>query len=131
MRSLSFCRGRSCGSFLSRLHHAAASSGTGTPSLAGHTALVTGSTSGIGLGVAEVLASHGANVVINGFGDAAPALKSVGEAASRAGCGGKVAFMAADLTSEKEVDELAKQALTTFGVVDIVVNNAGACRMWM
>jgi len=93
--------------------------------LAGKTAVVTGSTSGIGLGVAKVLASHGASVVLNGFGDSAPAIKAVTASAASAGAGGKVAFVDADLLSESGVQHLAKASVDALGHIDIIVNNAG------
>jgi 3-hydroxybutyrate dehydrogenase len=91
--------------------------------LSGKVALVTGSTSGIGLGVAEALAGAGAHVVLNGFGDAGPALEKV----SRAGAahGGRVGFHGADLACASEVEALVRYAEGEFGGVDVLVNNAG------
>jgi NAD(P)-dependent dehydrogenase (short-subunit alcohol dehydrogenase family) len=105
-----------------RAHHSATA---GAP-LAGHTALVSGSTSGIGLGIATVLAGKGANVVLHGFGDPEPALAAV-RAASAAipGHHGKFKYIAADFTDAADIQKLAAEASSTFGVVDIVVNNAG------
>ncbi|MES2957793.1 MAG: 3-hydroxybutyrate dehydrogenase [Pseudomonadota bacterium] len=87
--------------------------------LTGKTALVTGSTSGIGLGIAKVLASQGANIVLNGFGDA--------EAAQRefAGLGGKVGYHPADMSKPEQIADMLGYALRTMGAVDILVNNAG------
>ncbi|WP_293883724.1 3-hydroxybutyrate dehydrogenase [Sphingomonas sp.] len=91
--------------------------------LAGKTALVTGSTSGIGLAYAKALAAEGANVVINGFGD-----RSAIEA-ERLGLeklsGGKVLYSDADLTKVDAIEAMMKQAAYTFGGVDILINNAG------
>jgi 3-hydroxybutyrate dehydrogenase len=86
-------------------------------------AVVTGSTSGIGLGVAEALAGAGAHVVLNGFGDAAPALDVVSRAA--AAHGGRVGFHGADLSRASEVEALVRYAEAEFGAVDVLVNNAG------
>ena len=88
-------------------------------SLHGKTALVTGSTSGIGLGIAKVLAAAGANVLLNGFGDPAAALAEV------ASHGGKVAHHPADLGDVAQLEALFAYAETEFGGVDILVNNAG------
>jgi 3-hydroxybutyrate dehydrogenase len=89
----------------------------------GKTAVVTGSTSGIGLGIAKALAGAGANVMLNGFGDKA-AIE-----AERAGLektfGVKAVHSAADMTKPAEVAEMIRSAETTFGTVDILVNNAG------
>jgi len=94
--------------------------------LLGHTAIVTGSTSGIGLGIAQVLAGKGANIVLNGFGDPSVALASVKAAArSAGGGGGKVIYVDADLTDAAQIQHLALVAGKELGVVDIVVNNAG------
>src|SRR5215510_12727050 len=90
--------------------------------LKGRSAVVTGSTSGIGLGIAKTLASAGANVTINGFGDKA----AIG--AERAGLeklGVKAAYSAADMTKPAEIADMIKTAEKTFGAVDILVNNAG------
>jgi 3-hydroxybutyrate dehydrogenase len=87
--------------------------------LDGKTALVTGSTSGIGLGIASVLARHGANVVLNGFGDPAAALAEVRRH------GTQVAHHGADVSDPTQLAELFECAQATFGGVDILVNNAG------
>ena len=91
--------------------------------LKGKTALVTGSTSGIGLAYAKALAGEGANVVINGFGDAAAIEKErVGlEALS----GAKALYSGHDLTKVDQIEAMMKEAADTFGGVDILVNNAG------
>ncbi len=87
--------------------------------LKGKTALVTGSTSGIGLGIAKALAAQGANIVLNGFGDAE------GPKAEIAAFGVKVAYHGADMSKAGEIEEMMKFAAAQFGRVDILVNNAG------
>lgn len=87
--------------------------------LAGKTALVTGSTSGIGLGIAKALARQGANIVLNGFGDAE------GPKAEVAALGVKVGYHAADMSKPAEIEAMMAYAAQTFGRVDILVNNAG------
>lgn len=91
--------------------------------LQGKTALVTGSTSGIGLGIAKALAAAGANIIINGFGEAA-AIEAE-RAALEVLNGGKAAYDGADLTKPDEIEAMFKRADTDFGGVDILVNNAG------
>jgi 3-hydroxybutyrate dehydrogenase len=87
------------------------------------TAVVTGSTSGIGLGIARAMAREGANVVINGFGDKAAIEKE------RAGIekefSVKATYSPADMTKPAEIAEMIRTAEGTFGSVDILVNNAG------
>ena len=87
--------------------------------LKGKTALVTGSTSGIGLGIAKALAKQGANVVLNGFGDAE------GPKAEVAALGVKVGYHGADMSKAADIEEMMKYAAAQFGRVDILVNNAG------
>jgi 3-hydroxybutyrate dehydrogenase len=87
--------------------------------LQGKTALVTGSTSGIGLGIAKALAKQGANIVLNGFGDVE------GPKAELAALGVKVAYHGADMSKASEIEAMMKFATDTFGRVDILVNNAG------
>ena len=89
--------------------------------LKGKTALVTGSTSGIGLGIAKALAAQGADIVLNGFGDVD------GPKAEVAALGVKVAYHGADLSKPAEIEDLMKFAAAQFGRqrVDILVNNAG------
>src|SRR5262245_24811236 len=91
--------------------------------LKGKTAVVTGSTSGIGLGIARALAREGANVVLNGFGDAAEIEKT--RAAIQSEFGAKAAYSPADMSKPAEIAAMIKTAEKTFGSVDIVVNNAG------
>lgn len=91
--------------------------------LKGKTALVTGSTSGIGLGIAKALAADGANIVINGFGDAA-AIEAE-RAALEVLNGGKAVYDGADLTKADEVEAMFQRADKDMGGIDILVNNAG------
>lgn len=91
--------------------------------LAGKLALVTGSTSGIGLGIARVLARQGANLVINGFGDPAQIEALTAELAREYGV--KVAFEGADLTRVSEIEQMMTRIGQQHGGVDILVNNAG------
>jgi 3-hydroxybutyrate dehydrogenase len=86
-------------------------------------AVVTGSTSGIGLGIARVLAHEGANVVINGFGDAQEIERT--RAAVENEFGVKAAYSPADMTKPAEIAAMIKAAEQSFGSVDILVNNAG------
>jgi len=90
--------------------------------LKGKTALVTGSTSGIGLGIARALAADGANVVINGFGDA----KTIaGVEKELQGLGVKTLYHGADMSKPAEIADLIAKAEATFGHIDVLVNNAG------
>ena len=87
--------------------------------LSNKTALVTGSTSGIGLGIAKALARQGANIVLNGFGDAE------GPQAEIAALGVQVAYHAADMSKPGQIEDMMAFAASRFGRVDILVNNAG------
>ncbi|HJV61402.1 MAG TPA: 3-hydroxybutyrate dehydrogenase [Albitalea sp.] len=87
--------------------------------LKGKTALVTGSTSGIGLGIALALARHGANLVLNGFGDAE------GPKAQVAALGAKVGYHGADMSKPADIADMMSYAEREFGGVDVLVNNAG------
>ena len=87
--------------------------------LANKTALVTGSTSGIGLGIAKALARQGANIVLNGFGDAE------GPQAEVAALGVQVAYHGADMSKPAEIEDMMAFAASRFGRIDILVNNAG------
>ncbi|TAH11736.1 MAG: 3-hydroxybutyrate dehydrogenase [Curvibacter sp.] len=87
--------------------------------LNGKTAIVTGSTSGIGLGIAKALAAQGANIVLNGFGDVD------GPKAEIAALGAQVGYHGADMSKPAEIEGMVQYATTTFGGVDILVNNAG------
>ena len=91
--------------------------------LKGKTALVTGSTSGIGLGIAEKLAAQGANVILNGFGDVeAPQAQVLSAGAAHAI---RVAHHPADMSKPAEIEAMLAFAQEQFGGVDILVNNAG------
>ena len=91
--------------------------------LAGKSAVVTGSTSGIGRAIATLFAAEGANVMLNGFGDAAEieAYRSGLEGAHKA----KVRFHGADMMKPDQIVDLVRAAEREFGAVDILVNNAG------
>jgi 3-hydroxybutyrate dehydrogenase len=90
--------------------------------LSGKSAVITGSTSGIGRAIAERFAHEGANVMLNGFGDA-KAIESQRAALEKLGV--KAAYHGADMTKPSEVADLVAQAAKAFGAVDILVNNAG------
>ena len=87
--------------------------------LKGKTALVTGSTSGIGLAIAKALAQQGANIVLNGFGDAEAPQRQL------AALGVEVAYHDADMSQPAQIEAMMAFAATRFGRVDILVNNAG------
>jgi 3-hydroxybutyrate dehydrogenase len=86
-------------------------------------AIVTGSTSGIGLGIAQALAAQGAHVMLNGFGDAAEIERT--RAALQERHGVQVRWSGADMSQPAQIRALAELAAAEFGRVDIVVNNAG------
>jgi NAD(P)-dependent dehydrogenase (short-subunit alcohol dehydrogenase family) len=86
-------------------------------------AVVTGSTSGIGLGIARALAQEGANVLINGFGDPGEIEKE--RAALEADFGIKAVYSPADMSKPDEIARMVGDAERAFGTVDILVNNAG------
>jgi 3-hydroxybutyrate dehydrogenase len=90
--------------------------------LHGRTALVTGSTSGIGLGIARALAGAGANVVVNGFADEGLAAAIEGELRA---FGVDTAYDPADLRMPDEIERMVHDAQARFGSLDVVVNNAG------
>ena len=92
-------------------------------SLRGKVALVTGSTSGIGLGIAHALAGEGADVMLNGFGDASEIEALRAEAAARFGV--RVAYSGCDISKPAEVAAMVAQAESEFGRLDVLVNNAG------
>ncbi|MCU0956210.1 MAG: 3-hydroxybutyrate dehydrogenase [Hydrogenophaga sp.] len=87
--------------------------------LANKTALITGSTSGIGLGIAKALARQGANIVLNGFGDIE------GPKSEIASLGVEVAYHGADMSKASEIEDMMRFAASRFGRTDILVNNAG------
>ena len=89
----------------------------------GKTALVTGSTSGIGLGIARTLAAQGANVILNGFGDKATVENLRAELAERHGV--VVRYDGADMGRQSDIEAMMGTALAEFGCVDLLINNAG------
>jgi len=91
--------------------------------LSGKSALVTGSTSGLGKGIAQALAEAGCNIMLTGFGDAAETEALRAELESTHGI--KAAYHHADLANPVEIRELLAQAKAHFGAIDILVNNAG------
>ena len=86
-------------------------------------ALVTGSTSGIGLGIARALAQQGANIMLNGFGEAAAIAQLQQELASAYGV--RVLHHAADMSKPAEIAEMIRATESTLGRLDVLVNNAG------
>ncbi len=91
--------------------------------LSGKTALVTGSTSGIGLGIARSLAEQGANIVFNGFGDAQQIEKLYTDVGTEFGV--QTAYHNADMSKPLEIEAMMRFAADKFGAIDILVNNAG------
>jgi 3-hydroxybutyrate dehydrogenase len=87
--------------------------------LTGKTAVVTGSTSGIGLGIAKALATHGANIVLNGFGDVDAARREFAEFDAEVG------YHPADMSVAAQIADMIDYAERTLGRIDILVNNAG------
>jgi 3-hydroxybutyrate dehydrogenase len=95
----------------------------GMGQLDGKVAVVTGSTSGIGQGIAEALEAAGADVLLNGFGDAAQIEALRRDMGERYGV--KVRYSAADMSRPEQVVGMIEQAVRELGKVDILVNNAG------
>lgn len=87
--------------------------------LKGKTALVTGSTSGIGLAIAIGLAKQGANIMVNGFGEKDDAIAQI------KACGVEVDYHGADMSKPNEIADLIRQTEKRFGSLDLLVNNAG------
>ena len=92
-------------------------------SLEGKAALVTGSTSGIGLAVVQAFAAEGCSVMLNGLGDR-DAIDALRDGIARK-AGVNVAYNAADMSKPAEIADLIETAAKTFGTVDVLVNNAG------
>jgi len=90
--------------------------------LQGKNVIVTGSTSGIGHGVALALAAQGANIMLNGFGTPEDVEKAKAEVAAK---GVKVAYSAADMSKPDQIAAMVAEAEKAFGSVDVLVNNAG------
>src|ERR1043165_5159047 len=91
--------------------------------LQGNSAVITGSTSGIGLGIATALAAEGCDVMLNGFGDAAAIERLRAGLAEQHGV--RTAYSQADMMKPAEIRELVGETEKRFGSVDILVNNAG------
>ena len=91
--------------------------------LQGKTALITGSTSGIGLGIAEALAKRRANIVLNGFGDSAEIERLRSRLTGTYDV--KVRYDGADMSKPEAIATMMREAIREFGALDIVVNNAG------
>src|SRR5690349_7144366 len=91
--------------------------------LDGKVAVITGSTSGIGLGIAHAFASAGASVVINGFGKPNEINAAVDDLQNKTDA--RAIYSAADMTKPDEIAGMVSLALETFGRLDILVNNAG------
>jgi 3-hydroxybutyrate dehydrogenase len=91
--------------------------------LKGKSAVVTGSTSGIGLGIAEAFAAAGADVLLNGFGDSSEIERVRRSLAETYGV--RVSYSAADMSKPAEIEGMVEQATRELGGVDILVNNAG------
>jgi 3-hydroxybutyrate dehydrogenase len=89
----------------------------------GKTAIITGSTSGIGLGIARALAGAGCNVMLNGFGEPSAIERERTQIAKEFGV--RAAFNPADLAKPTEINHMVEATIGEFGQVDIVVNNAG------
>jgi 3-hydroxybutyrate dehydrogenase len=102
---------------------AAVRRGEGLGMLKGKNAIVTGSTSGIGLGIAEALAGEGANIMLNGFGDPQQIEKERQAFADKYKV--KVGYSAADMSKPPEIAKMVDDATKLLGSVDILVNNAG------
>ncbi len=94
-----------------------------TKSLAGRSAIITGSTSGIGLGIAQAFSGAGMNVMLNGFGDA-DKIEST-RAGLEEAYGIKAAYSSADMTKASDIEAMVADAVAAFGQVDVLVNNAG------
>ena len=87
------------------------------------TALITGSTSGIGLGIAKNFAAKGMNIILNGFGDAV-AIEEIRSNMSKE-FGVEVRYSGADMSKVEEIENMIKTSESEFGAIDVLVNNAG------
>jgi glucose 1-dehydrogenase len=96
------------------------------PILKGQTAIVTGASSGIGRGIAEAMCAAGANVIVNYIGPDQAAMDVVHEA-THCGCAhrGRAIAVKADVSDERQVEDMFARTIAEFGTVDILVNNAG------
>jgi 3-hydroxybutyrate dehydrogenase len=94
-----------------------------TTGLAGKSAIVTGSTSGIGLGIARAFAGAGMSVTLNGFGEKAEIDRTRADLEKTFGV--RVTYSAADMTKPDEIASMVTEAAKAFGKVDVLVNNAG------
>ena len=92
-------------------------------SMAGKNALVTGSTSGIGLGIARALVANGCNVTLNGFGDPAVIKKLCAELSAQGTA--SIRYSDADMRNPGEIETMIRQSVEQTGSIDILVNNAG------
>ncbi|MSP67314.1 MAG: 3-hydroxybutyrate dehydrogenase [Alphaproteobacteria bacterium] len=102
---------------------AAATMAASGPILKGRSAIVTGSTSGIGLGIARSLAAAGANIMLNGFGDKAEIEKTRSSVGSEFNV--KCIYSGADMSKGEQIADMVQTAERDLGSVDILVNNAG------
>ncbi len=89
----------------------------------GKTALVTGSTSGIDLGIARTLAAQGADIILNGFGESVGVARLKEEFAERYDV--QVRYDGADMSQPEAIAAMMGKALSEFGCIDLLVNNAG------
>ena len=89
----------------------------------GKNAIITGSTSGIGLGIAEAFAQTGMNIMLNGFGDAAEIEKNRADMAAKHNV--DVVYSGADMTKPEQISDMIEQARRELGSIDVLVNNAG------
>jgi 3-hydroxybutyrate dehydrogenase len=91
--------------------------------LSGKVALVTGSTSGIGLGIAKSLAAQGADIMLNGFGDAALVQSIISDISKAHGV--RVLHHGADMSKPSEIEDMVRSTESKLGRIDVLVNNAG------
>ena len=91
--------------------------------LAGKAAIITGSTSGIGLGIAHAFAASGMDVLLNGFGDKAEIERTRAELAEKYGT--RIGYSPADMSKPNDIARMVAEATEAFGKVDVLVNNAG------